>query len=184
MVSLKDVPTLLKAVETLMPLLPELHVMLVGAGKELPKLQQYAAESPLLRDRVTFTGPADNVSELLNAMDVFVLPSLNEGMSNTLLEAIATGLPSVAARVGGNPEIIQEGVCGYLFNAGSVEELSKILRALCNDPLLRERVGHAARARALKEFSLTAMLRRYHDLYTGLAVQKGQAASTRIYVRN
>jgi sugar transferase (PEP-CTERM/EpsH1 system associated) len=184
LVSLKDLPTLLKAVEALVPRRPEVHVLLVGAGRELPSLQRYASESPHLQDRVTFAGPAENVAELLNAMDVFVLPSLNEGMSNTLLEALATGLPCVATRAGGNPEIVDDGACGYLYRAGAALELTHLLERLCSDPDSRQTLGLAARARVLKEFSLTAMLKRYHDLYVSLASQKSAAMGSETYVRN
>src|ERR1700727_1489678 len=108
MVPLKDLTTLLRAVEELVPAIPEVHVLLVGEGMELARLRDYVAASTTLQGRVFFPGVSDNVSEMLNAMDIFVLPSLVEGMSNTLLEAMATGLPVIASRVGGNPEVVDE----------------------------------------------------------------------------
>ena len=88
MVPLKDLTTLLKAAEALVPETPNLHVILVGSGPELSRLQDYVAHSPALTGRVVFPGTVDCVADLLNAMDIFVLPTLMEGMSNTLLEAI------------------------------------------------------------------------------------------------
>ena len=81
---------------------------------------------------VWFTGARRDVPELMRAMDVFVLPSMNEGISNTILEAMASGLPVVAARVGGNPELIRSGVSGVLYEdatpAGLVEAMSGYVR--------------------------------------------------------
>jgi len=181
MTVLKDFATLLKAAEALAPEAPNLRVLLVGAGPELSRLQSYAAGSSELAGRVVFTGKADGVGDLLNAMDIFVFPSLMEGMSNTLLEALAVGLPVVATRVGGNPEVVAEGECGYLFAPQDVPELVSQLRTLLRDSRLRAEFGKAARERALQHFSLDQMLERYRDLYIDLATRR--VASTP-YVRN
>ena len=122
--------------------------------------------------------------DLLNAMDVFVLPSLVEGMSNTLLEALATGLPVVATRVGGNPEMVEDSVCGYLFPPGDASQLSARLATLLQNRQLRARFGRAARERAVKHFSLGGMLRRYYDLYLGMAEKQGAIPRVETYVRN
>lgn len=184
MTILKDFSTLLKAAETLAPEVPNLHVLLVGAGQELERLQSYAANSSQLAGRVIFTGAAEGVAELLNAMDIFVLPTLMEGMSNTLLEALAAGLPVVATRVGGNPEVVAEGECGYLFAPQDVPELICQLRTLLRDSRLRADFGRAARERALRQFSLECMLRRYRDLYLNLAMRERVHIATTTYVRN
>ena len=184
MVPLKDTMTLLRAVETLAPSSPQLHVLLVGSGPELARLQAYVLCSPLLNGRVTFPGSSDAVPDLLNAMDVFVLPSLVEGMSNTVLEALATGLPVVATRVGGNPEIVEDSVCGYLFPPGDASQLSARLATLLQNRQLRARFGRAARERAVKHFSLSSMLGRYYDLYVGMAEQQGAIPRVETYVRN
>ncbi len=184
LVPLKDAITLLKAVEALVAKPPEIHALLVGSGPELARLQEYVSRSPQLHGRVTFTGTAENVADVLNAMDVFVLPSLKEGMSNTLLEALASGLPVVATRVGGNPEIIEEGVCGCLFAPGDAEELIRKIDVLLQNRGLRVQFGQSAREKALEQFSLTGMLNRYRDLYAGLAGQGIPAAVGEAYVRN
>src|SRR5271165_5939662 len=144
MVPLKDFTTLLKAAEVLAPETPNLHVVLVGSGPELSRLQNYAANSRQLAGRVVFPGAVDHVADLLNAMDIFVLPTLMEGMSNTLLEALAVGLPAVATRVGGNPEVLAEGSCGFLFAPQDVVELVSQLRTLLRDSQLRADFGKAA----------------------------------------
>jgi glycosyltransferase involved in cell wall biosynthesis len=106
-------------------------------------------------------------------MDVFVLPSINEGMSNTLLEAMSCGLPVVATRVGGNTELAEEGRSGHLFPARDVHALSAILERLVSAPEIRTVFGRAARLRALEQFSLVGMIERYRDLYLRLASLRG-----------
>lgn len=184
MVLLKDFITLLKAATVLMMEIPKLHIVLVGSGPELSSLREYVASCDQLAGRVIFTGTVDHVADLLNAMDIFVLPTLMEGMSNTLLEALAVGLPVIATRVGGNPEIVAEGVCGHLFAPQDVPGLASLLRTLLRDSRLRAEFGRAARERALRDFSLQAMVRRYRDLYIDLAVRSLAPVAARSYVRN
>lgn len=184
MIALKDFGTLLSAAEALVPEASNLYVVVVGSGPELSNLRDRAASSERLAGRVLFPGGIDQVADMLNAMDVFVLPTLMEGMSNTLLEALAVGLPCVASRTGGNPEVIAEGVCGYLFTPKDVPGLVSLLRTLLRDTQLRARFGRAARERALQEFSLDRMVRRYRDLYIDLAVGQGVVCDPTLYVRN
>jgi glycosyltransferase involved in cell wall biosynthesis len=127
----------------------------------------------LLAGRVIFLGAQDNVAELLNAFDVFVLPSLTEGMSNTILEAMATGLPVLATRVGGNPELVEDRVTGMLFTPGDAEKLAAQMDILLGDEVLRGRYGSEARRRTVADFSLDRMLANYRDLYFELAERKG-----------
>src|SRR5882724_10378981 len=108
LVPIKDHHTLLKAAALLSGSGIDVRVLLVGSGPERERLQRKATDS--LEGRVYFAGDSGRVPEMLNAMDVFVLASLGEGMSNTLLEAMATGLPVFATNVGGNPEIIEDNV--------------------------------------------------------------------------
>jgi len=121
---------------------------------------------------VTFSGAIANTSEILNALDVFVLPSLNEGMSNTLLEAMASGLPVVATRTGGNPELVEENCSGWLFKPGDFQDLASRLEQLSRDANLRREFGNSARARAVSQFSLQGMVARYRELYLSLAKQR------------
>ena len=126
----------------------------------------------------------EGVADLLNAMDIFVLPTLMEGMSNTLLEALAVGLPAIATRVGGNPEVLAGGSCGFLFAPQDVAELVSQLRTLLRDSQLRADFGKAARERALQNFSLQQMLGRYRDLYIDLAMRRSATLASTAYVRN
>ncbi len=173
LVPIKDYPTLLNAAEQLLHRGINLYVLLVGKGPLLESLQRQVQNSRLLSGRVLFTGASDRVPELLNAMDVFVLPSLGEGMSNTLLEAMACGLPLVATRAGGNSEIVEDGESGWLYTPARVEELADRLEHLSTHVEIRSRLGQNAREQALRQFSLDAMLQRYRDLYLDLAARRG-----------
>lgn len=174
LVPIKDHSTLLQAAELLLRQGNNLHVLLVGDGPERATLQQYVASMPALSGRVTFLGASDRVPELLKAMDVFVLPSISEGMSNTILEAMATGLPVVVTRAGGNAEMIDHEFSGLLFAPRDVRTLASHLARLIENPDLRRHLGEAARRRAVERFSLAEMLRRYRDLYFELAGKRGK----------
>jgi sugar transferase (PEP-CTERM/EpsH1 system associated) len=184
LVPIKDHATLLKAAASLAASGIDLRVLLVGQGPEREKLENLAAET--LRGRVYFAGDSGRVPEMLNAMDVFVLPSLNEGMSNTLLEAMASGLPVLATNVGGNPEIVQDNVDGCLFKPGDVQWLADKLKQLASDPDLVHQLGTAARNRAMNSFSLSRMLDTYRRFYLDLAAsrQVAVARTDTAHVRN
>jgi sugar transferase (PEP-CTERM/EpsH1 system associated) len=177
LVSIKDHTTLLKAAEILIERGIPVQVVLVGSGPELANHQEFVAASPRLSGRVVFAGEASDVAPLLNAMDIFVLPSLSEGMSNTLLEAMASGLPVVATRVGGNPELIEDGHSGWLFEPGNVMALAAILERMSRDAIVRQEIGQAARQRAVDHFSLQGMIDSYRTLYVELARKRGVPAA-------
>jgi sugar transferase (PEP-CTERM/EpsH1 system associated) len=173
MVPIKDHAILLRAAEILISRGMPVRVLLVGSGPELAKHKESVAASPRLSGRVVFAGADSDVPALLNAMDIFVLPSLSEGMSNTLLEAMASGLPVVATRVGGNPELVEEERSGWLFEPGDVTALAAILERIGRDSSLRESLGQAARQRAVQHFSLEDMVGSYRNLYVELAKKRG-----------
>ncbi len=170
---IKDPETLVRAAGQLGAGGINAWVLLVGAGPELEKLRRFSEESPWLTGRVIFTGSSDRVSDWLNSMDAFVLPSLGEGFSNTLLEAMACGLPSLATRVGGNPEVIGPEGTGWLFPPGDSAGLACLLERLERDPDLRRGLSTSFRQRAISEFSLECMLARYQDLYRDVAERRG-----------
>ncbi len=118
-----------------------------------------------LGDRVAFLGARSDVADLLSAMDIFCLPSLSEGMPNSVLEAMAAGLPVVATDVGGNPEVVVDGETGCLVPPRDPSALAAALVRLAGDPQLRSQMGRAGLARASAHFSLHRMLTHYEDLY-------------------
>jgi len=172
-VAIKDHPTLLRAVESMVLKGIDAHALLVGSGPELERNQQLAKDSPALAGRVTFVGSCDEVPDILNTMDVFALPSISEGMSNTLLEAMATGLPVIATNVGGNPEVVVDGHSGWLFQPRDWEALGSRLMSLASDENQRQQLSLAARQRVVERFSLARMLNDYSSLYLELAARRG-----------
>lgn len=177
LVPIKDHLTLLKAARILADRGIDLCVLVAGDGPELSHLQSEAGASPSLSGRVRFLGAVGNVPEVLNALDVFVLTSLSEGMSNTLLEAMSTGLPVVATRVGGNLELVEDGCSGFLVAPGKVAELSSLLECLAKDPSVRRNTGTMARQHVLELFSLEQMIAGYRNMYLELAGQRGILAA-------
>jgi len=140
------------------------RLVLVGDGP-LRSEAEVILRNAGLSERVWMPGPRDDVAAILAALDVFVLPSLAEGISNTILEAMAVGLPVIATRVGGNPELIAEDETGALIASDSVDELQAQMFAYLSDAERRLRHGLAARERVKKSFSLDAMVRRYMAMY-------------------
>jgi sugar transferase (PEP-CTERM/EpsH1 system associated) len=179
LVPIKDHATLLRAAEILISRGMPVRVLLAGSGPELTKHQEFVAASPRLAGRVVFAGAVSDVAALLNAMDVFVLPSLSEGMSNTLLEAMASSLPVVATRVGGNSELVEDERSGWLFAPRDVMALAAILERTGRDSHHRQEIGQAARRRAVEHFSLEAMIERYRSLYVELASKRGVLTAQR-----
>jgi sugar transferase (PEP-CTERM/EpsH1 system associated) len=141
-----------------------LRLILVGGGPGRAACEQLA-DALGVRAQCWFAGDRGDVDAILRGFDVFCLTSLNEGINNTVLEAMATGLPIVATNVGGNPELVTEGETGTLVPSASPEALANALRAYLDDPALRMRHGAAARADAERRFGLDAMVRSYVALY-------------------
>lgn len=138
----KDTLTLVRALQIVAP---QLHqALIVGDGPERSSIST-AIDQAGLGDRVELLGDRADVRELLARSDIFVLATLSEGMPLALLEAMAEGLPVVASRVGGIPEIVQDGENGLLVPAGDPDALARALHRLLTDPDLRIRLGKAAR---------------------------------------
>jgi sugar transferase (PEP-CTERM/EpsH1 system associated) len=113
-------------------------------------------------------GERHDVADVMRGLDCFVLPSLAEGISNTLLEAMASGLPVIATRVGGNAELMEEGLTGRLVPRADPEALATEILHYFDDPQLARRHGGAGRSLVEKRFSLDLMVRRYDELYSGV----------------
>ncbi|WP_437983329.1 glycosyltransferase family 4 protein [Sorangium sp. So ce117] len=159
----KDHATLLDAFARLRATRPDAHLTLIGDGPRRPALEAQA-ERLGLGGAVTFTGTRGDVAELLPAFDVFALASLTEGISLTLIEAAAAGLPIVATRVGGNPEIVVDGETGLLVPAAAPETLAGALEAAAERED-RAEMGLRGRARVMERFGIDRMARAYEDLY-------------------
>ncbi|NQD35588.1 TIGR03088 family PEP-CTERM/XrtA system glycosyltransferase [Permianibacter sp. IMCC34836] len=165
----KDPLNVLRAFAAIRQLRPQqpMQLELVGDGPLLDACRQFV-EALGLRDCVQLPGAASDVAQRLRHADVFLLGSRAEGISNTVLEAMASGLPVVATRVGGNAELVVDGETGFLVPAEQPEALAAALRRYVDDRALLGRHGVAARARAVAEFSLAGMMERYQALYDQL----------------
>jgi glycosyltransferase involved in cell wall biosynthesis len=148
-----------------------LHALIVGGGRKIDEVRQVAA-SLGLAGVVTFLGPRRDVPDLLNAMDIFVLPSYSEGVSLALLEAMAAGKPVIATAVGGLPEVVTEGDNGLLIPPRDAEALAGALARLLTDPALAQRLGANARARVRENFSLDRLGREINEIYGELVKKK------------
>jgi glycosyltransferase involved in cell wall biosynthesis len=147
-------------------------LVLVGQGPERERLEE-RARALGVADRVRFTGPVIDVAEALRAADVFVLPSVAEGMSNSLLEAMATGLPCVASDIGGNQDLLGPCEAGVLVPGATADRWADALIALFRDPERRARLGASARRRIDEEFALDRIVGRYVALYRQLLARTG-----------
>jgi glycosyltransferase involved in cell wall biosynthesis len=161
---IKGVDVLIEAAARLGTDLPQTIFLVVGSGNRLGDLQR-SIELHQLGSRFRLLGERSDVPELLEAADLFVLPSRSEGQPNSLLEAMATGLPVVATRVGGVPELCADGREGLLVPPDDAAALGGALGAILTSPDLARRLGRAARERAERDFSVTTMVRRYEQLY-------------------
>jgi glycosyltransferase involved in cell wall biosynthesis len=163
----KGLPTLVEAFAAVRGLQPGMKLAMVGSGPCLPELQQRAAALGILEDCV-FQPATPEVAAWLAGMDIFVLPSLSEALSNSLMEAMASGCCVAASRVGGNPELVTDGASGMLFEAGDAAGLASLLRTLIADPALRRRLGEQAAESVRRQFSLAAAACRMRDIYLAL----------------
>lgn len=142
----------------------EICLLIVGDGPQAEYLSAVINDLSL-QDLVYLTGDRDDIPELLRIMDVFVLPSLAEGISNTLLEAMATGLPLIATDVGGNPEVVRNGVNGFLVPSADVEAMADAMESLINDCEMRLRMGKAGREIVSESFSWETTVEAYLSVY-------------------
>jgi glycosyltransferase involved in cell wall biosynthesis len=160
----KDIENLFRAAALAVREEPGLRLEIAGDGPCLPALKRTAAELDL-EDKVRFLGEVREVPALLARASVFVLPSLSEGVSLTLLEAMARGLPVVATRVGGNPEVVVDGETGLLVPARDPAALAAGVLRLFRDPGEGRRMGAAGRMRVETHFDVRRMAARYEALY-------------------
>jgi glycosyltransferase involved in cell wall biosynthesis len=143
---------------------PRAQLLIIGTGPEESRLRAQSKSIP----GVKFTGQVNDVLSYLQAADLFVLPSATEGLSNSLLEALSTGLPVLATAVGGTPDVIAHGENGYLVPPDDLPALRTGLTDLLGDPVLCSRLGTQARQRIQKDLSLDSIAIRLAALYHSL----------------
>jgi glycosyltransferase involved in cell wall biosynthesis len=174
----KGLPTLLEAFAKVVSGTPStqrsgLRLLVVGSGPMLETLKELSDKFGL-KDKCHFEPSTAEVALWLRAIDIFVLPSLSEALSNALMEAMACGCAVVASQVGGNPELVSDGTTGLLFEAGNASELADRLEQLIFEGDLRIRFGIAAAASMRERFSLEASVRRMEEIYSELLARKSK----------
>jgi glycosyltransferase involved in cell wall biosynthesis len=166
----KDHPTLLRAVAFARAQEPSFRLDIAGDGPCLSAVQELAARLEL-GAHVRFLGRVDDVPALLSRSSALVLSSWLEGISLTLLEAMARGLPVVATDVGGNPEVVDDGRTGFLVPARDPSALAEALLNLWRDPALGRQFGRAGREEAERSFDIRQAVARYEAIYENRADQ-------------
>jgi sugar transferase (PEP-CTERM/EpsH1 system associated) len=143
----------------------KLRLVIVGDGVLLPKLRKIVSAAKV-ETGVWLTGRRDDVSELMNAMDVFVLPSLAEGIPNTMLEAMASGLPAIATNVGGNPDLIlPQHADTHIVEVNNIKQLSGAMEVYIKSKEQIAIDSELVRQHCVDNFSIEVMVDNYHHLY-------------------
>jgi len=175
MQDVKDQLTLARAFVRLMQAIPgaeqRLRLVMVGEGPLRERARILLAEAGV-EEYVWLPGERNDVARIMRSFDLFVLPSLAEGISNTILEAMASGLPVLATAVGGNPELIQAGVTGTLVPRGDPESMARAIRAYAESTELCRRHGIEARRMIERKFGMEAMVGAYMTIYDKLLASR------------
>ncbi len=163
----KRIEDLIWAVETLRQIRPRFQLVIIGDGPERERLEQFARDVRVT-DHVHFLGHRDDAAQILPAFDVLCLASSFEGMSNSVMEAMAAGLPVIASDIPPNRELVVPNETGFLFKLGDSVGIMQFLRRLIDEPGLGEHLGRAGRKRIEREFSIGRMVDAYANLYRQL----------------
>jgi glycosyltransferase involved in cell wall biosynthesis len=169
----KRVENLLWGMQVLRQADPRAYLLIIGDGPERERLEQYSRDVESAA-HVRFVGHRDDAAQLLQLCDVFWLASDFEGMSNSLLEAMACGLPVVVSNILPNRELVQHGVHGYLIDVGDGVGYAQYTRRLFEEPPLAARLGEAGRLRIERDFPVDRMVRRHIDVYREVMQGGGQ----------
>ena len=167
----KDVANLIRAAAVVAGADPAFRLEIAGAGPCQSDLEKLI-DSLGLKERVRLLGQVRDVRALLGRASLFVLPSLSEGISLTLMEGMARGLPVVATRVGGNPEVVTDGETGLLVPPRNPDALADAVLSLLRDPERCRRMGEAGRRRVERVFDVRRMVAEYEEFYRELAQRR------------
>ncbi|MFO0952707.1 MAG: glycosyltransferase [Isosphaeraceae bacterium] len=170
----KGVDDLIRALDLLQHVRPDVKTLIAGAGPLRDELEVTAHQFDL-DDRVRFLGHREDVPRLLAGSDLLVLPSRYEGLPNVVLEAMRFRKPVVATAAPGTTELVVDGETGRLVPVGQFQPLAQAIRVVLSDPEAARAMGEAGRARVEAEFSASAMIDRFAELYESIARAKGVA---------
>jgi len=160
--AIKNHSTLFQAFSMVGKAHPEARFLVIGDGPEMNRLKTEAPEN------VHFMGYRSDTCFLMKSLDLFVLPSFNEGMSNTILEAMATGLPVIASDVGGNPELVENGVSGFLVDPRNPGRMAEKIMDYIQNPEKAMDHGKRGHHLAVDKFSIDAMVQKYEAVYNAI----------------
>jgi glycosyltransferase involved in cell wall biosynthesis len=171
---MKGVEYFIDAAAILAQRFADVRFLVAGDGASRGDLEDRARRLGL-GSRIVFTGFRSDVRELLSEAAISVLPSLSEGTSNTLLESMAAGIPVIATQVGGNPEVIEDGVSGLLVPPRDSSAIAAAVSRLLSDEKLASQLGQAGMRRVSDLFSLSGSIHQTEHLYQRLVEVKGRA---------
>lgn len=163
----KGVHILLEALNIIQREFSDVHLIILGDGSEKIYLQKIA-HNLNISNKITFKGWVENVVDYLHSADIFVLPSLQEGLPNSLLEAMACGIPVIASKIGGVVDVIEDGKSGILFEPGNISDLANAIRKLLKDDDLRDKIKAEAVKIIVEKFSIERVVEEYINLYKNL----------------
>jgi glycosyltransferase involved in cell wall biosynthesis len=175
---IKNHALLLASLKLVLQSLPQTRLVLVGEGPLRQELESLVAEMGLSRS-VIFAGAVADTAPLYRDLDVFVLPSLSEGTSISVLEAMACGVPVVATAVGGTPDLLGGGACGLLVPSGDAAAMASAIIRLLRNSELRSQLAANGRERVTSGFSQLAMVIAYEELYRSILRKKHALSSAR-----
>jgi L-malate glycosyltransferase len=164
----------LRVASRLAPRFPQVQFVLVGDGPLRPRLEQMARELSL-SDRISFLGDRGDIPAVLAALDISVLPSASESLSNVILESMAAGVAVVASEVGGSPELVENGKTGWLFPRDNEDRFAAALETLVTQPELCRQMGTNARERARSRYSISTVRQQYQHLYRQVLDEKSES---------
>jgi L-malate glycosyltransferase len=160
----KNLPLLLQAFHAVRGATPGLMLLIVGSGPEETGLR-LLSEKLGIADQCVFQPATNDVASWLHAIDIFVLPTRSEALSNAIMEAMGCGCCVVASRVGGNPELVEDGKTGLLFESGDANALAEQLRRLIEQEQLRETLAAAGAEKISARFSIETSANRMQEIY-------------------
>ena len=168
----KGHPWLIAAAPGVVREFPEVRFVFAGDGELRPAFEKQVAQLGL-ESKFMFLGRRNDIPEILASCDIAVLPSRAEGLPNAVLEYMAAGLPTVASRVGGNAELVQDGVTGLLVPAEDANALADALLRFLRDPEWSRQIGNNGQRFAVENFSFERLIREVDELYTELLERRG-----------
>ncbi|MBI4707307.1 MAG: glycosyltransferase, partial [Candidatus Omnitrophica bacterium] len=167
----KGLDTLLKCAAAVVKIIPEARFVIAGRGPEEENLKSYTRQLGI-EQNVIFLGHRSDAKNIYNSIDVFVNPSLTEGIANTILEAQAMEKPVITTDVGGSGEIITHNANGFLVQPGDVADITEKIMYLLKNKDVAEKIGRQGRKVMYEKFSFKDRLRKIEDLYVELTKRR------------